>query len=657
MTGMSLYDRVDRSRRRRRLVASLAVVLLVGGGAAAWWLLRPVPEHPRTAAAALAAAWADGRIQDAPFASGTPDTVAADYATLVEGLDADPPHVEVVEVADPATDAPLRAQARLRAAWQLAGDRTWDYETEVVLVRAEEELTWSVRWAPTLVHPRLADGLVLRARRTTPPRAEVRSADGTALVTNREVVDVGIEPARVEDLPRLVADLADTLAAALDVELDRSGLVDRVEGADDNAFVQVLTLREDDYLQVQETIQPLPGTVFRRRQAPLAPSSDFARFTLGGAGPVTAEMIEEEPGRYVAGDVAGRSGLQAAYDERLFGTPGIEVVLAGDGAPEDAVLFSDDPVPGEPVTVTLEERTQRAAEAAVAGTGFATAMAVVRSTDGSVLALANSEEATFDIARTGQVPPGSTFKVVTTQALLSDTDLTVDTPIDCPNAVTVGGRTITNAETQQLGVVPFRTAFVNSCNTAFVQLSQDLQSSSLQQAARHFGIGREWSIGLDAFSGQVPETGDVVDLAATAIGQGRSLVSPLAMAGVAATVANGAFPGLRLVLEPAPDDGGRTSEPLPADQAALLRELTRGVVTSGTGTSLAGAPGGEVHGKTGTAEFAADDGTLRTHAWFIGFQGDLAFAVAVTDTPGAYGGEVAAPVARRFLEAMAAGDG
>lgn len=655
MTGMSLYDRVDRGRRRRRLGVATAVVVLVGGGVAAWWFLRPVPEDPQVAAMALAAAWRDGQLEDAPF-DEAPDDLGDRYQALVEGLDAGPPTVDVVAVEEPAADDdPLTSRVDLTVTWALAGDRTWSYDTTAALVRAEDELTWSVTWDPALVHPELADGLALEVRRTTPARADVLAASGTPIVTDREVVDVGIQPARVEDLDRLVADLAGALADTLDVELDRPDLVERVRGADENAFVQVLTLREDDYLQVQEAIQPLPGTVFRRRQTPLAPTRDFARFTLGSAGPVTAEMLDEQPDRYVAGDVAGRSGLQAAYDERLFGTPGIEVVVVGDGAPEDAVLFADDAVPGDPVTISLDPRVQRAADAAVEGTGFAAGLAVVRPSDGHVLALANSSEAGFDLARGAQVPPGSTFKIVTTQALLGETDLGPDTPIDCPNEVPVGGRTITNAESQQLGTVSFRTAFVNSCNTAFVQLSQDLASTSLEQAAARFGIGHDWALGLDAFSGQVAETGDAVDLAATAIGQGRTLVSPLAMAGVAATVANGGFPGLSLVLEPAPDESGAAPEPLPNGHARLLRELTRGVVTEGTGTAMAGTPGGAVHGKTGTAEFTGEDGNLRTHAWFVGYQGDLAFAVVVTDTPGAYGGEVAAPVARRLLESLAGG--
>jgi cell division protein FtsI/penicillin-binding protein 2 len=83
-------------------------------------------------------------------------------------------------------------------------------------------------------------------------------------------------------------------------------------------------------------------------------------------------------------------------------------------------------------------------------------------------------------------------------------------------------------------------------------------------------------------------------------------------------------------------------------QAAALRGLMRAVVISGTGTRAA-APGGPVYGKTGTAEYGDGD-PLPTHAWFVGWQGSLAFAVFVED--GASGGSVAAPVAARFLRAL-----
>lgn len=653
MPTTSLYDRVGRRRRRWRWGVAVALVCLVAAAVGAWWLLREVPESPAVAAEEMAAAWSDDRLPAAPFGDRAPDDLADRYEELTEGLGVGPPDVEVAAVADPTVDeGSWTTRARLQVRWTLADERTWAYETSAELVRAEDELEWHVSWAPTLVHPELQDDLVLAARRTLPERADVLSADGTPLVTSREVVDVGVEPRRVEDLDQLVTDLGDELQATLDVELDREGLVERVEAADDTAFVSVVTLRSGDYGRVQDEIRPLPGTVFRARETPLAPTREFARFTLGTAGPVTAEMLEEHPDRYRAGDVAGRSGLQAAYDERLFGQPGVEVRLVGGQPPPDPVLHAEAPVPGDPVTVTLDADVQRAADAALEDVEFPSAVAVVRPSDGHVLALANSAQATSDVARLGQLPPGSTFKVLTTAALLDETELDVATPVDCPGQVTIDGRTITNAESQELGTVPFRAAFVNSCNTAFAQLSQDLSATSLQGVAERFGIGREWTLGLPAFAGDVPETTDAVDLAVAAIGQGRTLVSPLLMAGAMATVAEGGHPGLSLVLEPAPDDGAPPPEPLPDALATTLRELTRGVVEEGTGTALQDTPGGPVHGKTGTAEFSSGD-ELRTHAWFVGHQDDLAVAVVVTDTPGRYGGEVAAPIARGLLTALA----
>jgi len=195
---------------------------------------------------------------------------------------------------------------------------------------------------------------------------------------------------------------------------------------------------------------------------------------------------------------------------------------------------------------------------------------------------------------------------------------------------------------------------------------------------------------VDAFTGQVPATAGAVEHAADAIGQGTVLASPLTVASVSASVAAGAYHAPRLVLTAAGTPGtpaaspsasprpslsdatsgppsasppggatpgaaatgttDTTGEALPAEPVAALRALMGEVVTSGTGTALRSVPGEPVHGKTGTAEFGSANPPL-THAWFTGYQGDVAFAVVVEG--GGFGGVVAAPIAADFLRRLA----
>jgi cell division protein FtsI/penicillin-binding protein 2 len=129
------------------------------------------------------------------------------------------------------------------------------------------------------------------------------------------------------------------------------------------------------------------------------------------------------------------------------------------------------------------------------------------------------------------------------------------------------------------------------------------------------------------------------------IGQGRILNSPLGMALVAAAVDSGSWHPPTLITDPSTP---QPSQPhtLPSAAVDELRTLVRAVVTSGTGTP-ANLPGQPVFGKTGTAEYGSAN-PPSTDAWFIGFRGDIAFAVIVQG--GGVGGQVAAPIAARFLQ-------
>jgi cell division protein FtsI/penicillin-binding protein 2 len=236
--------------------------------------------------------------------------------------------------------------------------------------------------------------------------------------------------------------------------------------------------------------------------------------------------------------------------------------------------------------------------------------------------------------------------VVSTAALLS-TGLGVNDTVPCPRTAVINGKRFQNQGEFMLGNVPFRTDFAQSCNTAFVGLSKRLSNGALPGQAAAFGLGGEWQVGLDAFTGNVPRPSSAVEKAATVIGQAKVEMSPLAMASVAATVQAGEFHQPVLMKDPAPERYTPRAK-LSPEAARTLRGLMRLVVTDGSGRALAGLSG-KPGAKTGTAEFGSAD-PPRTHAWMIGFRGDLAFAALIED--GGSGGKNAGPVVAAFLSAL-----
>ena len=631
---------------RRLLTAALAALLVVAVAVTAVVVVRQRQAEQRrldaglrSAATAVVEAMAAGDLSSAPFADSGAAAAQYDAATAELGDVRPITELGAVERDD------RTGTASVDVTWPFGPDG-WSYSTDLRL-DADADGRWTAGYEPTLVHPDLEPGQLLAATRVPAVRAGVSGAGGAPVVSDQPVVDVGVQPSRVTDLASLSATLADLL------DVDATDLATRVQAATPEAFVPVITLRRTDYEPLRDRLQPLPGTVFRETTRPLAPTREFARALLGTVGPATAEVVDASEGRVAAGDTTGLSGLQRRYDARLAGTPGVTVELvAGEQRTE---LFAVPTVDGTPVALTLDPRVQQAADAAltsvvgsgsVGGNGNAALVAVDVPT-GAVLAVANTPASGTNRALTGQYPPGSTFKTVSTQALLA-AGVTPETVVPCPPTATVDGRSFRNFEGGSGGDIPFREDFAQSCNTAFVALSQQLSDDALAAAAAPMGLGLPWDVGVDAYTGSVPATESQVDRAAATIGQGRLLASPLAMAVSTATVARGSFTAPTLVSDPAPQ-GAAVQAPAPVADLAVVRDLMRGVVTGGTASELADVPGPPVHAKTGTAEFG-EAVPPQTHAWTVGFAGDVAFAVLVEE--GVSGGRAAVPVAEAFLRGL-----
>ena len=380
--------------------------------------------------------------------------------------------------------------------------------------------------------------------------------------------------------------------------------------------------------------------------------SGSIQMIVGEVGPATADDVAELGPAYREGDPVGRSGIQRSHQERLAGTPTTVIQVVEEGAepaaePDDpAVVATLEGTPGQDVTLSIDLEVQQAAAAAIIGQDKATALVAIRPSTGEVLAVANVPGG-FNRALEGQYAPGSTFKIISYDALFG-AGLSPDAALDCAETVDVGGWTFKNAGDAAYGAQSVTEAFATSCNTALIsEVADRLDGASLTAAAERYGFNRDLDLGVPALSPSFPTPDGATALAAASIGQGQVLTSPLHMATVPAAVADGNWRPPVLVTDPAP---AGLPEPAPVADADRLRAMMRAVVTSGTAKDVGFT--GEVHGKTGTAEYGAyvEGEEMSAHGWFVGFEGDVAFAVIVED--GQSGAKAAAPLARRFLEGL-----
>jgi cell division protein FtsI/penicillin-binding protein 2 len=632
-----------RTRRRGTLLGTLVAGVLLTSGCSVFG--GPSAQDEATD---LAGALSAGKLDGLRYSGGTAAEAQQLWERSVAGLGDAKPTVTVGRVTDGEDGKP--STARLSYAWKLPGsDKPWTYQTVAELDQDRDD-HWQVELAPTLVHPDLQTGGHLERVSTSADRGDILGAGGARLVTERPVQRIGIDKTTIAPARQMAA--ARALATALDIDV--KAYVARVRAAGARAFVEALVLRPADARAALRTgAGAIDGVGVLRGTLPLAPTREFARPVLGTVGPVTAEIVKRSGGAYRAGDDAGLSGLEARYDEQLRGTPGVSVrVVDADGAGRQ--VFTNAPVPGTALRTTIDPRLQTAAERSLSGVRPASALVAIRPSTGDLLAVASGPGSRgYSTATVGQYAPGSTFKVVSSLALLR-AGVRPTSTVSCPATTTVNGKRFKNYSdypADGLGRISLSTAVANSCNTAFVNERRAVSQADLADAAASLGLGVDHDLGFPAYFGSVPRTaaeaGSETGHAASMIGQGRVVASPMAMAAVAASVAKGAAVVPRLLPQQRVDDPAPTT-PLTGTEAKQLRALMRGVVTRGSGALLASLPGAPVLAKTGTAEFGAT-APLRTHAWMIAVHGDLAVAVFVD--VGDSGSGTAGPLLERFLQA------
>jgi len=384
-------------------------------------------------------------------------------------------------------------------------------------------------------------------------------------------------------------------------------------------------------------------------------------------GPALAQTVGYVSQRY------GTSGIEDAYDAALTPPDATGDLAAQAGQVTQAFSGKSAEPRGADVVTTLNVAIQQTLYARLAlhargagvvldpRTGAVLAMASVPTYDPNAINTIFADLTTaphsplINRATGGLYPPGSTFKIFTAAAALDSGAVTMDSQFSDPGYFTIGNYTVHDDEGEVLGTLDLTGAFAKSSNVDFAQIALKMGVDTFYDYAQRWGLGQSLDFQLPAERDRLPAKNEVYPgiLAQMGFGQASLLVSPLRMALIASTVANGGVEPrpyiVRQIKKAASVSGfgpAQLLQPISTDTAQNVKNMMVAVVKEGTGTSAALAEVA-VAGKTGTATNPAG----QAHSWFVCFAPADAprVAVAIVVENAGYGAAVAAPIAREVL--------
>ena len=546
------------------------------------------------------------------------------------------------------------------------------------------------------------------------PRGTVYDRHGTIIARSRPSFVVALIPSEVREPDRELATLARTLGVAEQPlryrllhhrGIDYQNFDAVVANEPYGPVVLATDLPVAAVARISEVLNDLPGVDLEVQPLRDYPSGPIGSHVVGYVGAITQEEYERlKHAGYSPNDVIGKDGLELAYDKYLRGTPGGQrVVVDATGAVVPNIkLASKSAVPGDTIVTNLDWRLQRIAEAALAdglarwGRGRRLSGAVVAEDPwtGGILALASypnydpnafaagrakrvafyltdASQPLFDRAIAAATPTGSTFKMVTGSAALTEGVVKVDQVIDDTGGWNCGGYYARDIAAGGLGNTTFVPALAASSDGYFFRLAWWLGNARLRKYALAFGLNAKSGIDLPGENeGNWPTNAwemrafgvpmEPSEACFLGIGQGAMQATPLQMVNVASAVINGGtLYTPQLVRAVRGSDGTPVREiephvirhvPVTDDALAAVREGMAKVTDPGGtayGLAIDGLP---FSGKTGTVETAGGNGPNTT--WFVAWAPTAhpKFALAVfVDRSGGYGASVAAPIARDIL--------
>ncbi|MGQ9779858.1 MAG: penicillin-binding protein 2 [Bacillota bacterium] len=547
----------------------------------------------------------------------------------------------------------------------------------------------------------------IRLVRINAPRGVFYDRHGVPFVTNRLAFSLVVVPEALTDPEAELAKVSRL------VGIPRAELERRLATAKRRPYegVSLVTnLDQTAVLRLAEAENELPGMMLQEMPVRYYPRGEFAAHLVGYVGEITAaQLAARKDEGYRMGQIVGQDGLEKVFDRVLQGADGGRLLEVDHLGNPRRVLGYREPVPGNGLQLTIDADLQAVAEAALAEklkelqekrlapSADAGAVLALDPRTGEILAMTSRpgfdpnlfvggiDPAAYRSLVTdprhpftnrvvaGEFPPGSTFKVITGLAALSE-DLA--TPADrflCRgyDPVYPKKKCWTVGKREPHGWQDIVAGFKNSCNIVFYELGRRVGADKLAEYARSLGLGARTGIELPGErKGLVPDTAwkkrvygerwyfpETMDLA---IGQGFLTATPLQLAQMYAALGNGGIFYRPYLVRAILDPEGRTvrrfkpeiTKKVHLDPKALdvVRQGLRAVTEPG-GTAyqaFAGFPI-PVAGKTGTAQNPHGP----SHAWFVGMApaDDPQIVVVVLVEHGTSGSLAAAPIARKVMEA------
>lgn len=576
-------------------------------------------------------AWQQGHYAHAAaLTNGKAPDVSAQLAAAYTDLDASTEFFSMQGV----TQHGSTAVATFTATVDLAqAGQQWSYSGKFGLTAAHGH--WVVDWSPAVINPSLAAGDRLAVETTFAPRAAITSTDGQPLIAASGVYRVGVYPGKLKNAAATAAGFSKATM------LNDQQVLGQIQAAPPSAFLPLLTLSPAGFGSMWPKLSKVAGLSYQRQAARLYSTS--AQDLVGAIGTEDSSTLRREGAAYQPGMTVGMGGLEKAFQDSLVGTPTtvVDVVDPAGRVRRQWVLKGGQA--GTPVRTTLSAPEQASAASALAGQPDSAEIVAVDSATGAVRALAARTVPGMPLPSGGplnaRVAPGMAFSIVSAAALLSS-GVQADHQLPCEPVANVGGVTFTY-QAAAATTATFASDFANGCGTAFANMSRTLTPGQLTSTERAFGIGSRWRMPLSYFSGSVSQAAGEADVASQVTGTGGVLMSPLAMAAVAAEVASGTGHAPS-VLPGGP--AATWAAPLSGTGLAQLRSLMRLAVTSGAART-ADVPGTPVYGQAGVVR----TGKNAYLSWFAGYRGTTAVAVLETGSTAA---QSAAALAGTFLKTV-----